>query len=124
MEVINFEDVCNLSDVLFTELDRCLESLFSSLFKQKAETCPTFANAEESVELATLFLRCCLKVMALLLPKQELVLEKAQTLLSILSRLIHAKNEDCSFVFTHDGLLDHRYTFLCTGLEVMLWRIS
>ncbi|VVB11341.1 unnamed protein product [Arabis nemorensis] len=120
VEVINFEDVCNLSAILFTELDKSFENLFSALFKHKAETCPTFANAEESVELATLFLRCCLKVMALLMPKQDLVLEKSQTLLSILSRLIRAKNEDCSFVFTHDRLLDPRYTFLCTGLEVFI----
>lgn len=120
VELINFEDVCNLSDVLFTELDGSFENLFSTLFKQKAQTCPTYAHTEESVELATLFLRCCLKIMTFLMPKQELVLEKAKTLLSILTGIIRAKNGDCSFVYMHDGPLDPCYTFLCTGLEVIL----
>lgn len=121
--MINFEDVCYLSDVLFTELDRSFANLFSTLFKQKAETCPTFESTEDSIELATLFLRCCMKIMTLLMPKQELVLEKAKTLISILSRLIRARNGDCSFVFTHDGSLDPCHTFLCTGLEVNLDKI-
>jgi len=118
VDLINFDDVCFLSDVLFTELDRSLESLFATLFKQKAETCPTFESTEDSIELASLFLKCCMKIMSLLVAKQELVLEKAKTLLSILGRLIRARNGDCSFVFTHDGSLDPRHTFLCTGIEV------
>lgn len=118
MELINFEDVCNLSHVLFTELDRCFENLFSTLFKHNAETCPTFATTEESIGLAILFLRCCLKIMTLLMPNQEVVLEKGKTLLSILSRLIRSTNGDCSFVISHDEPLDPRYTFLWEGLEV------
>ncbi|ESQ54520.1 hypothetical protein EUTSA_v10024534mg [Eutrema salsugineum] len=120
VELISFEDVCNLSDVLFTELDRIFESLHSTLFKQNGETCPTFAISEERIELAVLFLRCCMKIMTLLLPKQELVLEKAKTLLSILSRLIHATNGDCSFVIAHDGSLDPRHAFLWRGLEAFM----
>ncbi|KAL9819033.1 hypothetical protein AtNW77_Chr4g0305231 [Arabidopsis thaliana] len=120
VDLINFDDVCFLSDVLFTELDRSLESLFATLFKQKAETCPTFESTEDSIELASLFLKCCMKIMSLLVAKQELVLEKAKTLLSILGRLIRARNGDCSFVFTHDGSLDPRHTFLCTGIEVFM----
>ncbi|XP_010448124.1 PREDICTED: uncharacterized protein LOC104730625 [Camelina sativa] len=117
VEWISFEDVCYLSDVLFRELDRSFEFLFSTLFKRKAETCcPT----EESIRLATLFLRCCLKIMALLLPKPELVLEKAKTVHLILSGLVRVSNEDCSFVYTHDGLLDPRHTFLCTWIEVFM----
>ncbi|CAA0396692.1 unnamed protein product [Arabidopsis thaliana] len=120
VDLINFDDVCFLSDVLFTELDRSLESLFATLFKQKAETCPTFESTEDSIELGSLFLKCCMKIMSLLVAKQELVLEKAKTLLSILGRLIRGRNGDCSFVFTHDGSLDPRHTFLCTGIEVFM----
>ncbi|CAA7039682.1 unnamed protein product [Microthlaspi erraticum] len=120
VELINFEDVCNLSHVLFTELDRSFENLFSTLFKQNAETCPTFATTEESIGLANLFLRCCMKMVTLLMPKQELVLEKGRTLLSILSRLIRSTNGDCSFVTTHERPLDPRRTFLWEGLEVFM----
>ncbi|CAL9227071.1 unnamed protein product [Arabidopsis halleri] len=120
VELISFEDVCYLSDVLFTELDRSFENLFATLFNQKAEACPTFESTEDSIELATLFLKCCMKIMTLLVPKQELVLEKAKTLLSILGRLVCARNGDCSFVFTHDGSFDPRHTFLCTEIEVFM----
>ncbi|EOA18202.1 hypothetical protein CARUB_v10006686mg [Capsella rubella] len=115
VELINFEDICHLSDVLFTELDRSFENLFSTLFKRKAETCPTFASREESIELATLFLRCCMKIMTLLIPKQELVFEKAKSVLSVLSGLVHARNMDCSVVGTHDGNI-----FLCSWIEVFM----
>lgn len=111
-ESISFVDVCNLSDVLFTELDRCFEILFSTLCKENAYT---FASGEESIELAVLYLRCCVKIITLLLPNQDLVLEKAKTLFSILSRLIRATYGGS--VFTPD---DHRRTFLCAGLEVNL----
>ncbi|KFK29269.1 hypothetical protein AALP_AA7G111300 [Arabis alpina] len=117
VELINFEHVCNLSHVLFSELDTSFQNLFSSLFKHKAET---HAITLESVEVATLFLRCCLKMMTLLMPKQELLLDKAKTLLSILTGLIRAKNEDSSFALTHHGPLDPRYTFLSSGLEVFI----
>ncbi|XP_010433355.1 PREDICTED: uncharacterized protein LOC104717483 [Camelina sativa] len=109
VERISFEDVCYLSDVLFRELGRSFEFLFSTLFKRKAETC---CPNEESIRLATLFLRCCMKIMAFLLPKPELVLEKAKTVHLILSGLVRASNEDCSFVFTHDGLLDPHHTWI------------
>ncbi|CAH2059985.1 unnamed protein product [Thlaspi arvense] len=69
VELIKFDDVCNLSDALFTELDTSFENIFSTLLKGNAETCPTSA----AVELAILFLRCCVKIVTLLLPRQDLV---------------------------------------------------
>ncbi|KAF8114569.1 hypothetical protein N665_0036s0095 [Sinapis alba] len=110
-ESISFVDVCNLCDVLFTELDRSFESL---LFKENAETtCYTFASREESIELAILLLRCCMKIITLLLLEQYMALEEAKTLLSILSGLISATYEGG----THD---ESRRAFLCTGLEVFM----
>ena len=51
-ESVSFVDVCDLSDVLFTELDRSFKSMFSTLRK---ESCYTFASGEESIELAILY---------------------------------------------------------------------
>ncbi|CAN8230300.1 unnamed protein product [Cochlearia groenlandica] len=120
VELISLEDVYHLSDVMFTELNKTFENLFSALCKQKAETCPKFVGEGESIELATLLLRCCVKILALLLHKQEVPLEKAKTLLTILSRLIRASEEGCSIVIKHDGPLDPRRTFLCSWLEVFI----
>ncbi|CAH2077772.1 unnamed protein product [Thlaspi arvense] len=118
VKLINFEDVCNLSDVLFTELDRSFQNIFSTLSKRKDETCPTCT--EETVELAILFLSCCLKIITLLFHKQDLALEKAKALRSILSRLIRATDGDCSFVSANDGSLDPLHAFLWKGLEVFM----
>ncbi|CAH8318077.1 unnamed protein product [Eruca vesicaria subsp. sativa] len=119
VESISFVDVCNLSDVLFMELDNSFESLFSTLRKKNAESCYTFASSEEErTELAILYLRCCLKIITLLFPNQDLVLKKAKTLVSVLSGLVSATyGGSSSFVFTHD---ESRRTFLCTGLEVFI----
>lgn len=105
-ESVSFVDVCGLSDVLFTELDRSFEILL------RKETCYTFASGEESIELAILYLRCCMKIITLLLPGHDMALENAKTLLSILSGLISATYEGTS---SSD---ETRRTFLCTGLEV------
>lgn len=115
-ESIEFVDVCDLSDVLFTELDRIFEILFSALCKENnGESCCTFASGEEeSVELAMLFLRCCMKIITLLLPDEhDMALEKAKTLLSVLSGLICA-------TYGGDSSDESRRTFVFTGLEVNL----
>ncbi|CAN7071972.1 unnamed protein product [Brassica oleracea var. botrytis] len=110
-ESVSFVDVCSLSDVLFTELDRSFKCMFSTLSK---ESCYTFASGEESIELAILYLRCCMRIITLLLPGHDMALEKAKALLSILSGLISATYEGTS---SSD---ETRRTFLCTGLEVFI----
>ncbi|XP_010520917.1 PREDICTED: uncharacterized protein LOC104799928 isoform X2 [Tarenaya hassleriana] len=101
---LKFEDVHFLSDVLFTELNKRYEQPFSTLCKNNEEPSVTHMNPQESIEEATLLLRCCMNTMRLLISNQEVALEKAKALLAILRRLISAEprawNGDKSFVFT------------------------
>lgn len=92
VNVLPQQDICKLSEILYEALCERSQQLFSSLqeisISQKhARTLSTpklWKNAEE----LTLLLRCCLSVLTLLSFDQNLILEKARVLLSILSKLI------------------------------------
>ncbi|XP_010032568.2 uncharacterized protein LOC104422051 [Eucalyptus grandis] len=107
VNVLPQEDICKLSEILYEELCEKSQQLFSALREtsigQEHARTPSLPELCNNVEELTLSLRCCLSVLTLLSFDQNLILGKAQVLLSILSKLISftssGSDEDDSISF-------------------------
>lgn len=92
VNVIPQEDICKLSEILYEELRERSHQLFSALreisISQKHARTLSSSKLWNNVEDLPLLLRCCSSVLTLLSFDQNLILEKARVLLSILSKLI------------------------------------
>ncbi|XP_030546168.1 uncharacterized protein LOC115752213 isoform X2 [Rhodamnia argentea] len=92
VNVLLQEDIRKLSEILYKELCERCQQLFSALpeisISQKHARTLSTSKLWNIAEELTLLLRCCLSVLTLLSFDQNLILEKAQVLLSILSKLI------------------------------------
>ncbi|KAL3845643.1 hypothetical protein ACJIZ3_003046 [Penstemon smallii] len=88
---VAFGDICELSNVLFKELEERFEQCFSSLCDLSANKdireCSSNLGLYDTVEVVKLLLRCCMILLNLLAGKLSLVLEKRQILLNILRKL-------------------------------------
>ncbi|KAI3464354.1 hypothetical protein Pfo_021017 [Paulownia fortunei] len=88
---VTFGDICELSNVLFKELEERCEQLYSNL-------CGISANKDlgesssslglfDAVEVMNLLFRCCMLLLTLIAAQQNLILEKGLILLRILRKL-------------------------------------
>ncbi|KAF8411882.1 hypothetical protein HHK36_004440 [Tetracentron sinense] len=88
---LTFTDICNLSNSLFKELCRRFEQLFSALHHVTANVVfgqvSIYSDIWGPPEELTLLLRCCMVILRLLEFDQNLLLQKCQILLEILSKL-------------------------------------
>lgn len=107
VNVLPQQDIRKLSEILYEELCERSQQLFSALQEistsQKHARTLSSSKLWNNVEEPTLLLRCCLSVITLLSFDQNLILEKARVLLSILSKLISftssGNDEDTSISF-------------------------
>lgn len=84
-------DICGLSDVLFQELSKKFEQLFSALSSassnKKLGDDSTISDICSAVEIVKLLLRCSLVVLSLLEHQQNYLLTKGKVLLEIFRKL-------------------------------------
>ncbi|KAK9270305.1 hypothetical protein L1049_025883 [Liquidambar formosana] len=88
---VTFQDICDLSNIMFKQLCERFKQIFSALNGLSASQAhgpsglcsDTWTISEELL----LLLRCCLVVLTLFDPPDQQILEKSKLLISILSRL-------------------------------------
>ncbi|KAL7156130.1 hypothetical protein ABFS83_03G122300 [Erythranthe nasuta] len=84
---LTFADINELSNVLFTHLEEKFERLFSNLCADKdLRESSSNSGLFDAVEVVNLLFRCCMLVLTLLEPSQNLILEKLPILLGILRK--------------------------------------
>lgn len=88
---LTFADICELSNVLFRQLEERFGPLFSNLCGISADEDPGESSSSsglfEAVEVVNLLFRCCMLLLILLESSQGLLLEKWLILLKILRKL-------------------------------------
>lgn len=89
---LTFGDICELSNVLFRELEERFEQLFSKLSGVSAAEdlgeSGSSLDLFDAVEVLNLLFRCCMSLLALLAAQQNLIFGKGSILLEILKRLM------------------------------------
>lgn len=89
---LTFGDICELSNVLFQELEERFEQLLSKLSGVSAAEdlgeSSSILDLFDAVEVLNLLFRCCMLLLALLAAQQNLIFEKGTILIKILRKLM------------------------------------
>lgn len=89
---LTFGDICELSNVLFQELEERFEQLLSKLSGVSAAEdlgeSSSILDLFDAVEVLSLLFRCCMLLLVLLAAQQNLIFEKGTILIKILRKLM------------------------------------
>lgn len=89
---VNFEDISELANVIFKEVEERFELLFSKLCCISAEKDLVESSSSlglfDAMEVVNLLFRCCMLLLTLFEARQCLILEKGLIILRILGKLI------------------------------------